>query len=182
MGVELEKKYRLADGDFERLAKVLAEAGARFDGREFEENTIFFGAPMVGDGAAPIVRIRKTGSRTLLTYKRRVESVSDVKRQIEHEIEVSDAETTASILVELGLEPRLIYEKYRDTWIFRTVEIVLDELPFGRFMEIEGSLTGIREAEIVLAIEDLEPEDETYPRLTSRLGTKNGNVTEARFS
>jgi hypothetical protein len=30
-------------------------------------------------------------------------------------------------------------------------------------------------------LEDLETEHETYPRLTARLGEKNGELTEARF-
>jgi adenylate cyclase class 2 len=84
--------------------------------------------------------------------------------------------------LELGLQPRLIYEKHRDTWKLRSVEVVLDELPFGMFMEIEGSITGIREAELLLDLDDVEVEHETYPMLTGRLGTKIGDMIEARFT
>jgi hypothetical protein len=62
------------------------------------------------------------------------------------------------------------------------VEVVLDELPFGSFMEIEGPLTAIAEAEMLLGIEDLEVEHETYPRITARLGKLNNGIIEARFS
>ena len=86
-----------------------------------------------------------------------------------------------TIITELGLKPVLVYEKYRDTWKFRSVEIVLDELPFGEYMEVEGSITAIKEAEILLGLEDLETEHETYPRLTARLGKRSGGVVEARF-
>jgi hypothetical protein len=48
-------------------------------------------------------------------------------------------------------------------------------------MEIEGSLTGIKEAEMLLGIEDLETEHETYPRLTAQLGKKTGSMIESRF-
>ena len=82
----------------------------------------------------------------------------------------------------LGLARVLIYEKKRRTYKFRSVEVVLDELPFGLFMEIEGSLTAIKEAEMLLGVEELEVEYETYPRLTARFGTKNGSVVEARFT
>ena len=75
----------------------------------------------------------------------------------------------------------LVYEKRRRTWNFRTVEIVLDSLPFGEFMEIEGSLTAIAEAEMFLGAEDFEVVPETYPNLTLKFGTKNGDVVEARF-
>lgn len=179
MAVEIEKKYRLSGGDRDRVKSAFRDVGADYIGREFEENTIFGGDVLAESGA--IVRIRRTGARAILTYKRRVESSIDVKKQIEHEVEVSDADTVMWVLLELGLRPRLVYEKYRDTWRLRSVEIVVDELPFGWFMEIEGSITAIREAELLLGVGDLEVEHETYPMLTSRLGTNVGDVIEARF-
>src|SRR5436190_258331 len=63
----------------------------------------------------------------------------------------------------------------------RRVEIVLDILPFGDFMEIEGSLTAIAEAEMFLGAEDFEVVPETYPNLTLRFGKRNGDLIEARF-
>jgi adenylate cyclase class 2 len=180
MSLEIEKKYRLGPGDRERIAAALSEAGAEFVGHEFEENRIFSNPEMLE--RASIVRLRKVGDRCVLTFKRRIESRSDVKEQIEHETLVSDPESMTSILDELGLSPRVVYEKKRDTWKFRSVEVVLDELPFGDFMEIEGPLTSIREAEMLLGLEDLEAELETYPRLTARLGTNVGEVMEARFN
>ena len=179
MSIEIEKKYRLRSGDRAQLASLLRECGAEFRGRDFEVNTIFSGAPLGDQGA--IVRIRKTEARTILTYKRRIETEFDVKKQIEHEVDISDADVAEAILAELGLRPRLIYEKYRDTWNLRSVEVVLDELPFGDFMEIEGTITAIKEAEILLRVDDLETEHETYPRLTAGLGKQNGDVIEARF-
>ncbi|MDI1243128.1 MAG: class IV adenylate cyclase [bacterium] len=179
MPIEIEKKYRLVPERREELKRELEESGARFVGREFEENTIYSNDRLRDTGS--IVRIRKTDSRSILTFKRRVENQFDVKQQIEHETEISDPTAAESIIGELGLKPVLIYQKYRDTWNFRSVELVLDELPFGDYMEIEGSITGIKEAEILLGIEDLETEHETYPRLTARLGQRNGEQVEARF-
>ena len=65
---------------------------------------------------------------------------------------------------------------------FKEVEIVIDELPFGLFMEIEGEFMKIVEAEMLLGIENLEAEHETYPGLTAKFGVKNGEMIEARFS
>ncbi len=75
----------------------------------------------------------------------------------------------------------MIYEKRRKTWSFRNVEVVLDELPFGLFMEIEGSIQGITEAEMLLDAEDFKVELETYPRLTMKQGIQNGQIIEAKF-
>ena len=180
MSLEIEKKYRLQSDDLERVRSSLAALGAEFVGREFEENVIFSGEAL--RKAEAVVRIRTTDRRRVLTYKRRVPSEFAVKTQVEHEVDISDPVAAASILAELGLTPWLLYEKYRDTWKFKAVEIVLDELPFGLFMEIEGTVTGIREAEMLLEIENLDVEHETYPALTARLGSKVGDMTEARFS
>jgi adenylate cyclase class 2 len=179
MSLEIEKKYRLGEHYRKNVLQALEECGATFVGREFEENTIYSGDALRAIGA--IVRIRKIGDKTILTYKRRIQNDFSVKQQIEHETEVSDARAIESIIGELGLKPALVYEKYRDTWKFRSVEVVIDELPFGLFMEIEGSITAIKEAEIILGIEDIETVHETYPRLTTEFGVKNGDVTESRF-
>ncbi len=179
MSIETEKKYRLKDQQRPDVVHSLQESNAEYVGREFEENTVYSSDSL--REAKAILRIRKIGERTLLTYKRRIKNDLDVKQQTEHETEVADAAAAESIIAALGMTPALVYEKYRDTWKFRDVEIVIDELPFGLFMEIEGSITAIKEVELLLGIEEFETEHETYPRLTARLGEKNGNVIEARF-
>jgi len=179
MAIEIEKKYRLPLTMIDKLRTSLEESGAQFVGREREENIIYRGGALDEKGA--ILRIRKTDNKIMLTYKRRVEGYGDVKHQIENECEVNDADAIHSILAELDLSPRLIYEKHRETWKFRSVEIVIDELPFGWFIEAEGSLTAIKEAEILLDLDELETVHETYPQLTATVGMKNGDVIEARF-
>jgi adenylate cyclase class 2 len=175
--LEIEKKYRLTSATRRQVLKALTGLGAVFEGDDTEENTIYGGAALTDS----IVRIRKTANRALLTFKRRIENTSDLKEQIEHETEISDPDAADNFLRELRLSPKLIYEKRRSTWRLRNVEVVIDELPFGWFMEIEGTRTGIREVEMLLGIEDLETEHETYPRLTAQLGRQIGDVIEARF-
>jgi adenylate cyclase class 2 len=177
--VEIEKKYRLPIERRPHIESLLRELGGQFVRDDVEENTIYGGEAL--ERTVSIVRIRKTQDRSILTYKRRIENVSDVKQQIEHESEISNADAVAEILLELNLVPKLIYEKRRATWKLRSAEVLFDELPFGMFMEIEGSLTSIKEAEMVLETDDLETEHETYPRLTARLGKHVGNVIESRF-
>src|SRR5687767_13846647 len=126
--VETEKKYRLPLERREHVVKALENAGAVYEGEELEENTIYGGGPLPSGG---IVRIRRTASRTILTFKRRINNDSDVKRQIEHVTEVADAEAVDRIMRELGLQPSVVYEKRRKTWRMPRVEVVIDELPFG---------------------------------------------------
>ncbi|MDQ3132080.1 MAG: class IV adenylate cyclase [Acidobacteriota bacterium] len=179
MAIETEKKYRLTEAQKQFVLNSLEEINAKYEGEDFEENMIYGGGIL--DEKQAVLRVRKTQSKTILTFKQRINNNFDVKQQTEHETEIADAEELAKIIENLGFEPRLVYEKRRKTWRFRLVEIVLDELPFGDFMEIEGSITAIAEAEMFLDIEDYETEHETYPHLTAKLGKRNGNVVEARF-
>jgi adenylate cyclase class 2 len=42
------------------------------------------------------------------------------------------------------------YQKYRETYAWKDVEIVVDETPIGTFLEIEGPLEGIHAAAAAL--------------------------------
>jgi adenylate cyclase class 2 len=57
------------------------------------------------------------------------------------------------IIKRLGLAPRQVYEKYRETFQLGDVEVVLDEMPYGDFVELEGSEAAIRAAADQLAID-----------------------------
>ncbi|HEX8264166.1 MAG TPA: class IV adenylate cyclase [Pyrinomonadaceae bacterium] len=179
MAIEIEKKYRLTAGERETVLRRLAEIGAHFEGEDFEENTLFSGGFLNYKSAA--LRVRKTEKKIILTYKQRQPSESAIKRQIEYETEIGNAETIAEIFTNLGYRPALVYEKRRQTWQLKNVEVVLDELPFGLFMEIEGGQNEILEAEKLLEIENLPPVMDTYPLLTAQHGKKRGEMIEARF-
>ena len=179
MANEIEKKYRLDAGQKADVLESLHEIGAQFQGEDFEENILFSNDELFAKQA--VLRLRRIGERTILTYKQKVISDSAAKHHIEYETEVADFDEISSIFASLNYHAVLIYEKRRRIWNFRKVEIVLDSLPFGEFMEIEGSLTAIAEAEMFLGAEDFEVVPETYPILTMKFGTKNGTVVEARF-
>lgn len=179
MAIEIEKKYRLKADERERILRRLEEIGAHFEGEDFEENTLFGGGFLNFKSAA--LRVRKTERKTILTYKQREPSESAVKRQIECETEIGDAETMTEIFKNLGYRPALVYEKRRQTWQLKNVEVVLDELPFGLFMEIEGEHHDILAAEQLLEIENVPAVLETYPLLTQQHGERYGELIEARF-
>lgn len=180
MAIEIEKKYRLRPDQRAAIRESLREFGAELCGQDFEENSIYGGGVLNEKKA--VLRLRTTQDRVFLTFKQRIDQQSGIKRQIEHETEVKDAAETGNIIASLGFEKFLVYEKRRETWRFRQTEIVLDELSFGSFMEIEGSITAIGEAELLLGAEAFEVEHDTYPRLTAKHGVRRENVIEARFS
>ncbi len=180
MPIEIEKKYRLTRGMLAPMRRRLEEAGAQLlRDEEFEENTIYTGPGL--DPRGRVLRLRRTEARTLFTYKERDPSPSAVKRQREEETEVSDADALAAILEALGYRPALVYEKRRATWRLNDTEVVIDELPFGLFLEIEGEEASILEAERLLHLTDAEAEHAPYPELSLRHGERNGETVEARF-
>jgi adenylate cyclase, class 2 len=180
MAIEVEKKYRLTAEQFEPLRRRLEDAGAEGQGPpEFEENTIYAGPNL--DPSRRVLRLRRKGGRAVFTFKERDTSGSAVKHQREEETEVSDAAALASILEALGYRPVLVYEKRRTTFRLSGAEVVLDELPFGLFLEIEGDEPSILEAERLLDLQDAEAEHSPYPELTLRHGKQRGEAIEARF-
>ena len=179
MAIETEKKYRLNEKQFTKIAKRLKKIGAIFEGETFEENYLHRGGVL--DGRDAVLRLRKTDEKTTLTYKESLPSDGDVKHKTEFETEVSDVEAMEEIIRTLGYRLSVVYEKRRRTWQLGSVEVVLDELPFGLFMEIEGTKRAITHAERKLDIKNLVTENRGYPRLTAKHGRMRRSVMEARF-
>jgi adenylate cyclase, class 2 len=180
MALEIEKKYRIDKKRLIALATRLIELGATFSYETFEENYLHRGGLL--DERPAVLRIRKTEKKTTFTYKERVQGEADFKHQIEFETEVSDVEATEGIIESLGYTLSLIYEKHRKAWHLDNVEVVLDELPFGYYMEIEGDIDDIVKAERLLGARDLETEQRGYPRLTTKYGKlRKDGVYVARF-
>ena len=180
MGIEIEKKYRLAREQEATVRRRLLDVGAVAGEQEFEVNTLYGGHGL--DPQIRVLRLRRVGIRAILTFKERYATESAIKHQREDETEVSDPDALAAILDALGYQPVLIYEKRRTTWHIAGVELVIDELPFGLFMEIEGQESDISKAESLLNLSGAETEHASYPALTERHGTLIDGVIEARFA
>jgi adenylate cyclase class 2 len=179
MPIEIEKKYRLIGKQREEVLRRLPKVGAKRKGEDFEVNTLYAGEPL--DQERSVLRLRRVGNRATLTYKERFPTRSAVKHQRENETPIDDPDAMESILDALGFTPALVYEKRRETWTLGETEIVIDELPFGLFMEIEGTEKNILAVESKLAIEGLKSETATYPQLTLKHGTETAGVIESRF-
>ena len=177
--IEIEKKYRLTAEQRDRVLQRLKEVDAEDRGEEFEENTIYGGGDL--KRGTSVLRLRRIENKALLTYKERFPGSSVIKQQREDETAVDDPSAMALILEALGFKPVLVYEKRRRTWSLGGTEVVIDELPFGLFMEIEGDERDIDQAEQTLGIDGLPAERETYPSLTEKHGRRAGDVIEARF-
>jgi len=110
-----------------------------------------------------------------LTYKGAAEEGAEVSVRKEVEINVDDAEAAKAFLNSLGFQAVETYEKFRTTYHYQGLEIVLDELPFGHFVEIEGdNLDRIRAVAQALLLDWDRRCKLSYLELFYRLNEKRG--------
>jgi adenylate cyclase class 2 len=179
MATEIEKKYRLSVAQRGEVLRKLSEKGISVSKNEFEVNTLYSGGTL--QETHSILRLRRVDNAATLTFKHRFEFGSGIKHQREEESRVEDPEAIDTILRAVGFSPSLIYEKRRSTFHISEVELVIDELPFGLYMEIEGNEVSIESVEKLLGLENLEVEHASYPQLTRSMGKKVEERVEARF-
>jgi adenylate cyclase class 2 len=133
---EIEVKFYI--NDLPALETSLQAAGASLaEERTFELNLRFDTPSGELTSARRVLRLRK--DRTAwLTYKGPRRPGEDVGIRTEIEFEVSSFDSARTFLEALGYEVNIVYEKYRTTYKLGTVLVMLDELPYGSFVEIEG--------------------------------------------
>lgn len=144
--LEVEVKFLVAD--LAALRRRLLEAGAQqVKPRLYERNVRFDDERQGLLRKGQLLRLRQDdGAR--LTFKGMAadDAQSEAKVREELEVTVDDFEMAATILQRLGFRAEQVYEKYRETFRLGAVEVVLDELPFGDFVELEGDEPAIRRA------------------------------------
>lgn len=91
-----------------------------------------------------ILRLRQDES-VRVTYKGNPYTENGVLVRTEIEFTADDLEVTRKLFEALGYQVVVIYEKYRRVYRLGDVEVVLDEMPFGNFMEIEAPNTTLIE-------------------------------------
>jgi adenylate cyclase class 2 len=139
--LEIEAKYYVRD--LEAIRRTLRKLGAKkIHPRILERNWRFDNPDRRLTSRGEVLRIRED-NRVRLTYKRPIQGTIE---RMEIEIEVNDGSKTRQFLESLGYEVFFIYEKYRETFELGQFEVVLDEVPYGSFVEIEGpSVESIRQ-------------------------------------
>jgi adenylate cyclase class 2 len=138
---EIETKFNLPSiDDFHR--NVLDYGGRLVQPRTLERNLRFDTPEGRLSATEQILRLR-SDHKTTLTYKRSVHA----EKRTEIQFELNDFDAAKNLLEALGFEVIFIYEKYRQIFQVGDVYLMIDELPFGTFVEIEGpSLESIKQA------------------------------------
>lgn len=163
----LEVEAKLWVKNLELVESRLAALGAQSShARQFERNVRYEDAARTLTPGGIVLRLRQD-DRVRLTYKGlALERAREGQQaRFEAEVTVNDFETMDLILKRLGFSPYMLYEKYRTTYKLNGVEIVLDEMPYGRFVEIEGDPDSIEQTIEALGLAECIRFKESYSRL-----------------
>ena len=138
-----EVEVKLHTPDLAQVRGALEAAGAALVKPRLYERNIRYDVASGGLSAQGMVLRLRQDDAARLTFKADERVVDGIASRFEAEVEVSDFALMDVILQRLGYEVALIYEKYRTTYELDGAEVVLDELPFGNFTEIEGDAATI---------------------------------------
>lgn len=105
--------------------------------RVLESDQIFDRADSSLRSADQLLRLRRSGVRSTVTYKGPATRERHKSRE-EIEFDVSDPAHFKLVLERLGYQPRFRYEKYRTIYGAAPGIITIDETPMGIFLELEG--------------------------------------------
>jgi len=141
---ETEAKFYVRD--LAAAARRLEQMGARLVQPRTHELNLRFDRP---DGslrrAGCALRLRRD-AQSRLTYKEPAMRTEGALSRREVEFTVGDFEAAREFLEALGYEVTFRYEKYRTTYALGKAQVMLDELPYGNFVEIEGEMETLRRA------------------------------------
>ena len=133
-----ELEVKLFVSDLNSVEDRLQELGAHLTLQRVLEINLRFDTPNNDLGNSYRVLRLRQDARARLTYKGPASGLGGARLRQELEFEVSDFDMARLFLEALGYQVMLIYEKYRAAYDLDGVEISLDELPYGTFVEIEG--------------------------------------------
>lgn len=151
-----EYETKVLEIDVEEIKRKLKELGAK------EEEEMFFKRLVFDQGSDPSakesswIRLRTDGKKTTLTHKSR--KGFGIDGTDEHEVEVSDFDTTAKIFSNIKFKKQIYQESKRLLFRFEDIEFNLDTWPgIPTYLEIEASsIERVKEGLRMLGLEGKE--------------------------
>jgi adenylate cyclase, class 2 len=135
MYIEKEVKFKINNPD--KIKKKFEELNAKCLGSDFQRTIRFENNGKLKEQGL-FLRVR-SGFKNTITLKSKIPGASEhIYQREEIELEISDIEKMQEIIKKLGFNDEMIMEKYRTKYELNDCEIVVDKLPFGDYIEIEG--------------------------------------------
>lgn len=133
---EIEVKFFVLD--LNKIEMRLHELEAHLIQERVLETNIRFDLPdngLLNEGR--VLRLRQD-TEARLTYKGPGQNQNGILSRAEIEFSVGDHEKAKQFLEALGYKTLFYYEKYRTVYELDGCHVMLDELPYGNFAEVEG--------------------------------------------
>ncbi len=176
MGQEIEVKFPLRDrGDL--IRKLHEIGGQRLYAETFEDNIVLDRRGELRTRGA-LLRVRKFGKYALATYKGPMSIEGGIKSREEVQTGVESFELAIQLLDALGFKPVFRYQKFREVWRVKDVEVVLDRTPIGEYFEIEGPMEVIRTVAGQLGMNMDQAIRQTYADLYRQARRTRGDLPE----
>jgi adenylate cyclase class 2 len=164
----IEREVKLRVTDHAALRPLLEAMGATRIGGEHETNRILDTADGALQRRHQVLRVRGADKSTI-TWKGSAAENDAFGHKAREELEVvfdaGGTEELLGLLAKLGFNESVRYVKDRETWRWQSVEIALDHLEFGDFVEIEGEAGVIQDALHRLRLDNEPLESRSYPDL-----------------
>lgn len=149
----IETEIKIALSNPRTVIQKLRESGAVFLGAVNEKTTRIDTDKGDLEKKGIFLRVRG-GFANVITLKEKIGVDVNTKNRLETEFEIEDIDNMLYIFERIGFNYFRIMEKYRTMWSFNQTIIVIDELPFGIYMEIEGKEDKIEEVKQELKLEN----------------------------
>jgi adenylate cyclase class 2 len=120
-------ELRLLDLKAQLIQPRVREINLRFDRPDGELRNSF-----------RVLRLRQDDKARFTFKGPSVEETGGILSRQEIEFEVGDFDSAKQFLEAIGFQVVVFYEKFRTTYELNNTHIMLDELPYGDFLEIEG--------------------------------------------
>ena len=176
MATEIEVKFALRDR--KELVRRLDEIGAaRLYPETFEDNIVLDRRGELRTKGA-LLRVRKFGKYSLVTYKGPMSIEGGIKSREEVQTGIESFELAIQLFDSLGYKPVFRYQKFREVWRVKDVEVVLDRTPIGEYFEIEGAVDVIREVAAHLGMNMDHALRQSYADLYRQARRTRGDLPE----
>ena len=141
MNKEIEIKIEIKKK--ESIVQKLKELGGKRGKPYFQTTYGFFSNDSIKKGIFP--RIRKENKKLVLTVKVKKSVKSKYFERNEYSMQIDNLKTGIKIMNLLGYDRMRKFTKTREHWSFsrRPIDVTLDKLYFGTFLEIEGKKKAI---------------------------------------
>ncbi|MEA2097591.1 MAG: class IV adenylate cyclase [Patescibacteria group bacterium] len=135
---KIEKEIKIKINDIDGLIGQLLQDGATIKNKAMQKTVRFDTINENLEKKGVFLRVR-SGNKNTITMKEKIGNDKNIRARKETEFEIEDIDKMIYIFKKIGFDYIKIMEKFRINLNYKNAILSIDELPFGFFLEIEGT-------------------------------------------